>query len=111
MRVVIAGEIYPTLKTLEEEGKVEGSREAGERGPDRIVYRITDSGRDELADWLREPAEPETARYEHSLKIFFGHVVGPADTLEHLERLRERTRVSLDGYREAERELEASDAP
>lgn len=105
------GQIYPTLRELEDEGKIEGRKEPGERGPDRNVYRITDAGREELADWLREPAEPETARYEHSLKIFFGHVVGPADTLDHVERLRERTRASLDEFREFERELEASDAP
>lgn len=105
------GQIYPTLKALEEDGRIEGSRERGSRGPDRIVYRITDAGREELAVWLREAAEPEQARYEHSLKIFFGHVVGPVDTLEHVERLRERTRASLDGYRETERDLEASDAP
>ncbi len=105
------GQIYPTLKALEEEEKIEGRREPGERGPDRIVYRITAAGREELAAWLREPAEPETARYEHSLKVFFGHVVGPADTLEHIERLRARTRATLEGFREGERELEKSDAP
>lgn len=105
------GQIYPTLKSLEDEGKIEGHREPGERGPDRIVYEITEAGRDELAGWLREPAEPEMVRYEHSLKVFFGHVVGPVATLEHVERLRERTRESLEGFGEAEKDLETSDAP
>jgi len=104
------GQIYPTLQALEEEGLIEGEREPGERGPDRVVFRITNAGREDLGRWLLEPAEPAVTRYEHSLKLFFGHVIGPSASLQHVERLRERTRSELDRLAAAEVELEKSAA-
>lgn len=103
------GQLYPTLKALEEEGKIVGHEEPGEGGPSRIVYRITDAGREELAQWLREPAQPVTARDEHSLKIFFGHLVGTEATLAHVRRLRDRARAALDHYTRVEARLENAD--
>jgi len=93
------GQIYPTLGRLEEEGLVEGRDAPGERGRPKRVYSITEAGRRELEAWLREPAEPVTPRYEHSLKLFFGYNVGPEASLEHVRRLRERTGESLEAYR------------
>ena len=100
------GQIYPALRKLEDEGLVEGRDEPGERGREKRVYRITEAGRQELRAWLREPAEPVRPRYEHSLKLFFGHAVGPEASLEHLERLRRRTEEELARYRAWEEELE-----
>lgn len=100
------GQIYPALRKLEEEGLVEGRSEPGDRGREKRVYRITDAGREELRRWLREPAEPVTPRYEHSLKLFFGHNVGPEASLEHVDRLREQAAESLTAYREWESRLE-----
>jgi DNA-binding PadR family transcriptional regulator len=99
------GQIYPALRRLEEEGRVEGRTEPGERGQEKRVYRITDAGRDELREWLRRPAEPTRPRYEHSLKLFFGRSVGPEASLEHIERLRRRTEETLAHYRERETQL------
>ncbi|MGH7571421.1 MAG: PadR family transcriptional regulator [Gemmatimonadota bacterium] len=105
------GQIYPTLEKMEADGLIKGRRESGERGADRIVYRITAAGRKDLSDWLLEPAESQSPRDEYSLKLFFGHVVGPAGSIEHIARLRESSRAALDGLAAAEPELEASDAP
>lgn len=99
------GQIYPALRRLEEDGLVDGRTEPGERGQEKRVYRITDAGREELRAWLREPAEPTRPRYEHSLKLFFGHSVGPEASLEHLERVRRRTEANLAQYRAQEEEL------
>jgi len=99
------GQIYPALRKLEEDGLIEGRDEAGERGQEKRVYRITDAGRDKLSEWLQEPAEPEQPRYEHSLKLFFGHNVGPEVSLEHLERVRRRTEDDLAQYRAWEKQL------
>lgn len=109
------GQIYPALRRLEEESLVEGRTEPGERGREKTVYRITEAGRERLAAWLAEPAEPVRPRYEHSLKLFFGHVVGPERSRDHVERLRSETRERLEAYREGEAELrarlEGGDAP
>lgn len=100
------GQIYPALRELEEEGLVEGRAEPGERGQEKRVYEITESGREALRDWLEQPAEPTRPRYEHSLKLFFGRVAGPEASIEHLERLRRRTEETLARYRTREEELE-----
>ncbi|MFW6084671.1 MAG: PadR family transcriptional regulator [Gemmatimonadota bacterium] len=99
------GQIYPTLARLEEDGLIEGRTEPGERGRDKRVYRITDAGREELEGWLREPAEPGNARYEHSLKLFFGYNADPATSLGHIRDLRERTKEALADYEESEARL------
>jgi len=99
------GQIYPTLRRLEEQGLAEGSAEPGQRGKEKRVYRITDAGRETLQAWLRKPAEPSQPRYEHTLKLFFGHSVGREASLAHVERLRRRTEADLAHYREHEREL------
>ena len=99
------GQIYPALRRLESQGLVEGREEPGERGREKTVYRITEAGRQRLAGWLERPAEPARPRYEHSLKLFFGHVVGPEASREHVERLEREARERLDDYRAAESEL------
>lgn len=100
------GQIYPTLAQLEEDGLIQGRTEPGERGREKRVYRITAAGRDELEAWLREPAEPGTARYEHSLKLFFGYNADPDVSLGHVRRLREQTQEALVEYEAAEARLE-----
>lgn len=48
------GQIYPALHKLAEEGLVEAETAAtGQR--ERIMYSLTDAGRQAFRDWLREP--------------------------------------------------------
>lgn len=107
------GQIYPTLRRLEDEGLVEGHAEPSERGAGKRVYRITEAGRRKLEDWLQEPAAPATARYEHSLKLFFGYNADVEASLAHIRRLATQTREALPGYREWETRLaeRAADEP
>ncbi|AXK35097.1 PadR family transcriptional regulator [Streptomyces armeniacus] len=52
---VRGGALYPVLGRMESDGAVESRWEAGEGGPGRKVYRLTDAGRvrlhDEIARW------------------------------------------------------------
>jgi len=49
------GSLYRTIEQLERGGMVEQSERSREgRFPERTVYCITQSGRDELEEWLRE---------------------------------------------------------
>ncbi|MFE5564114.1 PadR family transcriptional regulator [Amycolatopsis japonica] len=60
------GSFYTVVGNLRKHGLIEAS-ESGRDGarPERTVYRITDAGRDEMLDWLREllgelaPEEPK----------------------------------------------------
>ena len=46
------GQVYTTLARLERDGLVEP---AGDDGDGHAIYRITDGGRDAVAEWLAEP--------------------------------------------------------
>ena len=89
------GQIYPILKQLKAEGLVEDAAGGPERDtrpgapahPRRTVYAVTAAGRDALARWLAEPAEPQTGRrLEILLKLFFARQ-GGANGAEAARRL------------------------
>jgi DNA-binding PadR family transcriptional regulator len=65
------GSLYTVVQNLEKYGFIEAAAVAREgRQPERTTYQITDAGRDELKDWLRELiAEPEReyTRFEAAL--------------------------------------------
>ncbi len=65
------GQIYPTLKELNSEGLVEKKEYSSSKGPNRMVYSITEQGRESLSNWLMLPEEKEYTRYELLLKLFF----------------------------------------
>lgn len=46
------GGLYRLLRRMEDDGLVVSTWEAGKHGPQRRTYRLTDDGRDVLADWL-----------------------------------------------------------
>lgn len=48
------GAIYPVLRSLEKSGLLESEVEPSVSGPPRRYYRITDAGRDALAEWKVE---------------------------------------------------------
>ncbi|WP_312441598.1 helix-turn-helix transcriptional regulator [Lacrimispora sp.] len=80
------GQIYPTLKKLVTEGlAVTSNHTQTGNGRGQIVYIITDAGRKELSDWLREEPEIEKIRYELLLKVSFGENTEPEVLLGHLD--------------------------
>ena len=96
------GQIYPTLKKLVTEGLAVSSNdtETG-NGRSQIVYSITDAGRKELSDWLREEPEIEKLRYEILLKVSFGENTEPEVLLGHLDdfiRRNEKLVKDMNGY-------------
>ncbi|MBV9449668.1 MAG: PadR family transcriptional regulator [Streptosporangiaceae bacterium] len=65
------GSLYTVVQNLEKHGFIEAVQVAREgRQPERTTYRITDAGRAELHDWLREllgEPEREYTRFEAGL--------------------------------------------
>jgi DNA-binding PadR family transcriptional regulator len=65
------GSLYTVVQNLEKYGFIEALEVAREgRQPERTTYRITDAGRAELKDWLREllrVPEREYTRFEAAL--------------------------------------------
>ena len=85
------GSLYTVVQNLERHGFIQatGSDREG-RWPERTRYAITDAGRAELGDWVRELVsvpEPELSRFEAALSVL--GVLGPDEATDLLEvRLR-----------------------
>lgn len=60
------GQIYSTLQRLERDGLIEAVGERGDRG--KLAYQLTESGRQQLEQWLNEP-ETEPAYLREALFI------------------------------------------
>ncbi len=88
-------QIYPTLKWLEEAALVERHVEVQENRPNRKVYEITDTGRDEFARWARAPQPPADLRDPFLIKIFFGTELPVEDVLIMLRRQMEEQQMVL----------------
>lgn len=68
------GHIYPTLRRLREEGKIE----LISPGTRRKVYALTEGGREALLAWLEQPPQPQPPRNELILQLFFGDLLDDA---------------------------------
>ena len=83
------GSLYTVVQNLEKYGFIEAVEVAREgRQPERTTYQITESGRDELKDWLREllaVPEREYSRFEAGLA---DSAVLPPNEVAHLLRQR-----------------------
>lgn len=90
------GQIYPNLKILEKDGLVTKRIEAGENRPNRIIYSITERGREELKKWLAVPVGDEQVRYEILLKLFFGSLLPVEKNIKKIEEFRDRNRANLE---------------
>ncbi len=88
------GSIYPTLAKLEEENKVI-KLDSDKQGREKIVYAITETGKNALKDWLQLPVQRDELHYETLLKLFFGDCVGVPKTLEHIVAFEEKTKKGL----------------
>jgi DNA-binding PadR family transcriptional regulator len=99
------GSLYMVVQQLAKAGFVAeaGTDRAGQR-PERTVYALTDEGRAELHDWLRELVEEPQHEYPHFVAAL--SLIGalrPAEVvgllrkrLEHLTRERADTRRRID---------------
>ncbi|MDR0297501.1 MAG: PadR family transcriptional regulator [Streptococcaceae bacterium] len=67
-----AGMIYPTLKKLEKEGKVEKNVVFQEGRPNKNVYTITDEGKADFINYLSSETEEETLKSDFLVRIYFG---------------------------------------
>lgn len=100
------GQIYPTLKKLEEEGLVEVHTAANGGKPDRREYSLTQSGRQTLREWLENPVEQlPVERNEILLKLFFGSHQSPEKRRELLQEYESRLQERYDTYRAIENRI------
>ena len=89
--------LYQTLERLMRLGLVEVAETIKGHGyPDRVVYAITDCGREVAREWLREmlsTTEGEYPEFVAALSVLFG--LPPDDAREQLELRAERVTAAL----------------
>ena len=88
------GSIYPALSDLVKRG-LTVKRDGTENNRNKIIYSITEEGRNYLKDWLQLPAEKDELRYETLLKLFFGNEVGALQTTSHIDAFVEKIEKEL----------------
>ena len=97
------GSLYTVVQNLEKHGFVaaaESTRQGGR--PERTVYRLTDAGRAELDDWIREllaVPEREHPRFVAGLSIMA--VLPPEDVISLLSQRLSRLQDEVAGERTA----------
>jgi DNA-binding PadR family transcriptional regulator len=102
------GSLYTVVQNLEKHGLLEVADSVRRGGrPERTVYRITDAGRAELADWTRElieVPEREFPRFEAGLSVMA--VLSP----DEIEVLLRRRLDAMESQLAAHREMLAASA-
>ncbi len=106
------GSLYTVVQNLEKYGFIETLEVAREgRQPERTTYQITDSGRAELKDWLREllsVPEREYTRFEAALA---DSAVLPPDEVADLLRQRLNALEAANAGHQAELDMVATQVP
>jgi PadR family transcriptional regulator AphA len=100
------GNIYPTLRKLLEEGAI---REESERAPatkrQKKLYSITEKGRQSLKQWFRQPVAERPEDNELLLKLFFGSMMSPEESLVLVKAHRDHHIALLERFEAIERSI------
>ncbi|MER6946969.1 PadR family transcriptional regulator [Nonomuraea sp. NPDC000554] len=97
------GSLYSVVHSLAKHGLVEVAESSRQGGrPERTIYRLTEAGRQELADWERElivTPEQELPRFKAALSVI--SVLAPDEVVTLLQRRLEVMEARLADQREA----------
>ncbi len=85
---VNVGQIYTTLRRVEKDGLVVGEEVEQPGRRNKIVYRLTGAGMEELDNWFSSDPKPTRYRDEFFLKLAMASITGKADPLEIIDRRR-----------------------
>ena len=95
------GQVYQTLSRLERDGSVEPAGE--EEG--RVLYRITDQGREEVAGWFISPVvRTQPARDELAIKLALAVTSPGVDVGAVIQQQRTATMAALQDYTRLKRQ-------
>lgn len=72
--------------------------------PDKKVYEITKTGRDELKRWVAAPTDPPKPQYDLLVKLLAGSIVDKGALRREIERARTEMAGVMTQFRAIERE-------
>ncbi len=76
------GQIYVTLKRLEQDGLVRSQDVEQTTRPNKRVYELTPGGREALSNWVQEPSDGPRVRDDFFTKLILAPMAGLADRME-----------------------------
>ena len=82
------GQIYVTLKRLEQDGLVRSQDVEQATRPNKRVYELTPAGREALRSWVDEPSQGPRVRDEFFIKLVLAPMSGLADRMELMNKQR-----------------------
>jgi DNA-binding PadR family transcriptional regulator len=96
-------QVYKVLARMEADGWVASTHVAQDGRPDKKVYDLTATGRDELASWIARPAAPEATRSELAVKIRGASYGDPRAVADEVRRHRALHAERLESYLDNEK--------
>ena len=102
------GSIYPTLKSLVEEGLLTKEEDAGAGLRPRHLYQITESGRLAFREWMDQPTALPSVRNELLLKFFLSEKLPKAICLKIVRSYLAQQEAVLQAYEQSFAVLEAA---
>lgn len=106
------GQLYPTLRRLEENGLISSRLAPGISGPERKVHSLTADGWKVLRDWLARPVDIHDLRRDETLlKIFFGRHASGFAPAAHVRQRRDLLASLLETYEQIEGDLAQDPSP
>lgn len=100
-------QIYRTLTRLNDQGLAEMEVVEQNDRPNRKVYHITETGREELHQWLLTPLRPHIPRNAALIQVFFAGQLSDDEIVAMFERAAERVRGVLKVYEQIPQQVEA----
>ena len=93
-------QIYRELDRMEKTGWVSSRGIVQEGRPNKRLYSITASGREELTRWLTDfQYKPENPHSAIIMRVFYGAEIDPEKTVELLKEFRRKCAEELDSIR------------
>ncbi|TFE00821.1 PadR family transcriptional regulator [Jeotgalibacillus sp. R-1-5s-1] len=104
------GQIYPSLKKLTDEGLAISKKEPQTDKPDKIIYEITDKGRQALEAWLVSPVDSglPVQKNEWLLKLFFSRHEPAQTAIAKIKQYETQLQERLSVYQQIEQMIKRS---
>lgn len=99
-------QIYRTLARLTEQGFVEMEVIHQEDRPDRKVYSITPSGKNQLEDWLKSMPPSEPNRSPALIQVFFCGQLSDEEIMAKFEAMAAMMKIVLQRYQQVPTQLD-----
>jgi len=89
------GSLYPTLRTLLQDGLVIEESSSRQNRRTRRVYSITEAGKQVLQDWIDQPVAPDVSLKSFVMRLVLAGSFSRAGLVAHLQQRRSQVAIHL----------------